>query len=123
MNRSFSAVSILVLLLSACAPSAGEWGEETEFVNEELAASTGCVPGYVGTVGLEISGNPGDAFRISLTCDGSTVATCSAVIVAGATAASCLKGPEGVVEGPVRCVTQPGNGNSAAANIDSSACY
>lgn len=90
-------------------------------VEEVMAAST-CDPAAMGSVNLAMTGQAGDSYRVTLTCDGVTVAQCTATVAAGAAAANCMAGPNPQRAGPRRCFYGPGNGNSAAARIGAWGC-
>lgn len=97
------------------------WGERIEIAIETGTAS-GCGEDTQGVVRLNISGDPGDAFRIYLRCGDTVVAKCTARLSAGATAASCQDGPNEVIRGESRCSWKPWIGNSPAAKITTAAC-
>jgi len=109
---------------SAMAPSESSdrtWGERTEIAIGTGTAS-GCSENTQGIVRLNISGDPGDAFRIYLRCGDTVSAKCTARVSAGATTASCQDGPSEIVPGESRCSWKPLIGNSPAAKITAATC-
>lgn len=94
-------------------PPPGDAGEQ--ITEQDVAASSQCDPAQMGSVSMGMVGQPGDSYRVTLTCDGGVVTECTATVAAGAVAANCVAGPAPQVAGPRRCFESPGNGNSPAA--------
>ncbi len=108
-------LGLILVVLAGC--SAHKKEQE-----EELLKAGVCNSFTVGSVRLDIKGNPNDSFKQTLMCGGQRVASCTATIQAGQNTASCTDGPNPVPNGARSCTTQVGNNNSPAAAVQSSGC-
>ncbi len=118
MNNRLYLGSLLALILVVMVGCSIHKKEQ----QEELINAGVCNSFTVGSVRLDIRGNPNDSFKQTLMCGGQRVASCTATIQAGQNTASCTDGPNPVRNGARSCTTQVGNNNSPAAAVQSSGC-
>lgn len=117
-QMQIGALAALCLLASSCDPY-----KEPEKDEPKEVAPQQCNPAtMLGTVALQIAGNPNDTFRVSLVCAGQVVSSCTATVPAGGNAARCNAGPNPVPVGAFQCLVGPGNANTAAARVVASGC-
>jgi hypothetical protein len=122
MRRVLIAMTLGAVVLALSGSCKG--GKQTEQSYEEpTLPPVLCDPKMQGTVGLTITGKPGDSFRINFRCDADVVIDCTATIPDGANTATCKGGPVQVPKGGVRtCRVGPGNKNSKEAKVQRALC-
>ncbi|MCW8926296.1 MAG: hypothetical protein OQJ84_08575, partial [Xanthomonadales bacterium] len=94
------------------------WGDRAVIPSQTMT----CGSNTKGLVKLEISGKPGDSFRVYLRCGDDNVSKCTARVNSGSTTASCEDGPRTFTPGEYRCSTKPLIGNSPEAKVTSAVC-